>query len=376
MAHKSIKHLFLASLLAFSMGAQAASTPASAPTAEEEKKLNIYNWSDYITKETIANFEKETGIKVQYDVYDSNQMLESKLMAGKTGYDIVVPTASPYMVRQIGLKILQKLDKTKLTNYKNLDADIMQRLAVQDPNNEFGVPWMWGSVGIGYNVKKIKEIDPTAKVDSLGIIFDPKNAAKFKDCGIAMLDSPSDILPNAWVYAGLDPNSDKKEDLDKAKEVMMAIRPYIRQFHSSKYIDDLANGELCLVLGYSGDIIQAKNRAAEAKHGVEVNYVLPKEGAQIWVDVMVIPTDAKHPGNAHKFMDYVMRPEVIAANSNFIGYANANKPALALVDDVIKNNKEIYPDAETMKKMYTIKAASQAVERTRTRAWTSILSGK
>jgi putrescine transport system substrate-binding protein len=375
MVHKSLKQLFLASLFTLAVSAQAADKSADAKTAAEEKQLNIYNWSDYITKDTITNFEKETGIKVQYDVYDSNQMLESKLMAGKTGYDIVVPTASPYMVRQIGLKILQKLDKSKLTNYKNLDADIMKRLAVQDPNNEYGVPWMWGSVGIGYNVKKIKEIDPTAKVDSLGIIFDPKNAEKFKACGIAMLDSPSDILPNALVYAGLDPNSEKKEDLEKAKEVMMAIRPHVRQFHSSKYIDDLANGDLCLVLGYSGDIIQARNRAAEAKNGTEINYVLPKEGAQIWVDVMVIPADAKHPNNAHKFLDYVMRPDVIAANSNFIGYANANKPALALVSPEIKNNKEIYPDQATMQKMYTIKSASQAVDRMRTRAWTSILSG-
>ncbi|MCE3233292.1 MAG: spermidine/putrescine transporter substrate-binding protein PotF [Rickettsiaceae bacterium] len=345
------------------------------PAAAEDKKLNIYNWSDYITPETISNFEKETGIKVQYDVYDSNQMLESKLMAGKTGYDIVVPTASPYMTRQIKLNILQKLDKAKLSNYKNLDPVIMKRLEAQDPGNSYGLPWMWGTVGIGYNVKKIKEIAPDAQTDSLSIIFDPKNAEKFKACGIVMLDSPIDIIPNALVYAGIDPNSQKPEDLEKAKSVMMAIRPFIRQFHSSKYIDDLANGDICLVLGYSGDIIQASNRAAEAKNGVEVGYNIPKEGAQLWVDTMVIPADAKHPDNAHKFLDYILKPDVISANTNFIGYANANKPALPLIKDEIKNNKQVYPSEEAMNKMYTVAQAPQSFERLRTRAWTSILSG-
>jgi putrescine transport system substrate-binding protein len=362
-----IKYLIISSLVVSCVSVNALG-------AEEEKQLNIYNWSDYITKETLTNFEKETGIKVQYDVYDSNQMLESKLMAGKTGYDIVVPTASPYMVRQIKLGILQKLDKSKLKNYGNLDPAIMKRLAVQDPDNHYGVPWMWGTVGIGYNVKKIKEIMPDAPVDSLSILFDPKFAEKFKSCGIAMLDSPSDIFPNALVYAGLYPNSQKPEDLEKAKEIMMAIRPNIRQFHSSKYIDDLANGDLCLVLGYSGDIIQASNRAKEAKNGVAIAYALPKEGAQVWVDTMVIPKDAKHPGNAHKFLDYILRPEVIAANTNFIGYANANKKALPLVKDEIKNNKQIYPDQAAMEKMYTLAPSDQKFERLRTRAWTSILS--
>ncbi len=344
--------------------------------AEEEKQLNIYNWSDYITPETISNFEKETGIKVQYDVYDSNQLLESKLMAGKTGYDIVVPTSSPFMVRQIKQGLYQELDKSKLPNYGNLDPVIMKRLAAHDPNNAHAIPWMWGTVGIGYNVKKVKEIMPDAPVDSLKILFDPELAKKFAECGIGMLDSPTDILPNALVYAGLDPNSHKKEDLAKAEAVMMAVRPYIRQFHSSKYIDDLANGDLCLVLGFSGDIMQAANRAKEAKRGVEVGYNIPKEGGQVWVDAMVILKDAAHPENAHKFLNYIMQPDVIAANTNFIGYANANEKALPLVAEDIRENKQIYPSAGMMEHMYTLEPADAKFDRLRTRTWTHILSGK
>lgn len=348
----------------------------SLANAQEEKQLNIYNWSDYITPETIADFEKETGIKVQYDVYDSNQLLESKLMAGKTGYDIVVPTSTPFMVRQIKLGLYQPLDKAKLTNYSNLNPEIMRRLTAHDAGNSHAVPWMWGTVGIGYNVKKIKEIMPDAPIGSLKMLFDPAVAEKFASCGIGMLDSPTDILPNALVYAGLDPNSTKKEDLEKAEAVMMAVRPHIRQFHSSKYIDDLANGDLCVVLGFSGDIMQAANRAKEAKNGVEVAYAIPKEGAQIWVDAMVILKDAEHPENAHTFINYILRPEVIAKNTNFIGYANANTKALPLVDKEISENKQVYPTEEMMKSMYTLEPANAEFDRLRTRTWTRILSGK
>ncbi len=349
---------------------------SSVAMAEEEKKLNIYNWSDYILPETIEQFEKETGIKVQYDVYDSNQLLESKLMAGKTGYDIVVPTSSPFLVRQIKLGLYQKVNKDALSNYKNLDPKIMKMLAAHDPNNGYSVPWMWGSVGIGYNVKKVKEIMPDAPINSLKVLFDPKVASRFKDCGIGMLDSSVDIVPNALVYAGLDPNSQKPEDLAKAEEVLKAVRPYIRQFHSSKYIDDLANGDLCLVLGFSGDIMQASSRAEEAKNGVEVGYALPKEGAQVWIDAMAIPADAPHPENAHKFINFVLRPEVVAANSNFIGYANPNEAAFKLVDKEIREDKQIYPPADVLSKMYTLKPTTTTYDRLRTRAWTRILSGK
>lgn len=349
---------------------------SSAAMAEEEKKLNIYNWSDYILPETIQQFEKETGIKVQYDVYDSNQLLESKLMAGKTGYDIVVPTSSPFLVRQIKLGLYQKINQKELSNYKNLDPKIMKMLAAHDPNNGYSVPWMWGSVGIGYNVKKLKEIMPDAPINSLKVLFDPKVASRFKDCGIGMLDSSVDIVPNALVYAGLDPNSQKPEDLAKAEEVLKAVRPYIRQFHSSKYIDDLANGDLCLVLGFSGDIMQAKTRAEEAKNGVEVGYALPKEGAQVWIDAMAIPADAPHPENAHKFINFVLRPEVVAANSNFIGYANPNVASFKLVDKAIREDKQIYPPEDVLKNMYTLKPTTTTYDRLRTRAWTRILSGK
>lgn len=351
-------------------------TISSLAYGDEEKKLNIYNWSDYITPETIANFEKETGIQVQYDVYDSNQLLESKLMAGTTGYDIVVPTSSPFLVRQIKFGLYQNLDKSKLTNYSNLDPNIMTRLAAHDPENARAVPWMWGTVGIGYNIQKIKEIMPDAPVDSLKMLFDPALAEKFAACGIGMLDSPTDILPNALVYAGLNPNSHSKEDLAKAEEVMLAVRPYIRQFHSSKYIDDLANGNLCLVLGFSGDIMQAANRAKEADNGVEIRYAIPKEGGQIWIDAMVILKDAKHSDNAHTFLNYILRPEVIAENTNFIGYANANTEALPLIAENIREDKQIYPPAEIMDSMYSIEPADAKFDRLRTRTWTRILSGK
>jgi putrescine transport system substrate-binding protein len=344
--------------------------------ADEEKVLNIYNWSNYILPSTLEQFEKETGIKVEYDVYDSNQMLESKLMAGSTGYDIVVPTAAPFLERQIKLGLYQKLKKDQLPNYKNLDPKIIDLLAKNDHQKEYSVPWMWGSVGIGYNIKKVKEIMPDAPLDSLKMIFDPAIAQKFSKCGITIIDSPSDVIPNALVYLGLDPNSEKKEDLEKAEKVLMAIRPYIRNFHSSKYIDDLANGEICLALGFSGDIIQAGNRATEAKNGIMVKYTIPKEGAQVWIDVMAITKDAKHPTNAHKFIDFILRPGVAAANTNYIGYANGNEESKRYVSKRIIQDKEIYPSNSMIKKMYSLKLMPASFERLRTRMWTKILSAE
>ena len=348
---------------------------SSGARAEEEKKLNIYNWSDYIAPETITNFQKETGIKVQYDVYDSNQLLESKLMAGKTGYDIVVPSAAPFLARQIKLGFYQPLSKSKFKNYNNLDKKILKLLSVNDPDNAYSIPWMWGTVGIGYNVKKIKAIMPDAPISSLSMLFDPKIAGKFAACGIGMLDSPTDIIPNALLYTGINPNSQKPEDLKKAEEIMMAIRPSVRQFHSSKYIDDMANGDMCLVLGFSGDIIQASNRAREAKNGVEVAYILPKEGAQLYIDAMAIPKDAPHPENAHKFLDYIMKPKVVALSSNLIGYANANSQSYPLLKAAIRDNKQIYPPDKVMEKMYSLAPSNPAFDRLRTRAWTHILTG-
>lgn len=344
--------------------------------SQEERKLNIYNWSDYITADTIKQFESETGIKVQYDVYDSNQILESKLMAGKTGYDIVAPTASPYLARQIKLGLYQVLDRSKLTNYGNLDHDIMKMLSKSDHDNLHSIPWMWGTIGIGYNVKKAAQYAPNIPLNSLNTIFDINTVKKFSSCGVGMLDSAGDIIPVALTYLGLNPNSQKKEDLRKAQDLLISIRPYIREIHSSKYIDSLANGDLCLVLGYSGDVMQASKRAKEAKKGVEIKYVLAKEGVQLWIDAFAIPKDAPHPNNALAFLNFILRANIVARNTNALGYANPNKAAFPLVDKSISGNKSIYPSTEERNKMYILEQSSLEFDRLRTRTWTRFVSGR
>jgi putrescine transport system substrate-binding protein len=344
--------------------------------ADETKTLNVYNWSDYIADDTLSRFEAETGIKVNYDVYDSNEVLEAKLMAGRSGYDVVVPSASPFLARQIAAGVYQKIDKAKLTNYGNLDPQILAAAANADPGNQYGVPYLWGTTGIGYNPAKVKAaLGPTAPVDSLKLIFDPANAKKLASCGISLLDTPQEMFPAALAYLGRDPLSREKADLDKAAEVIAAIRPFVRKFHSSQYINDLANGDLCVAFGYSGDVIQAKNRAADAKNGVEIAYSIPKEGAMIWIDMMAIPKDAPHPENALKFIDYILRPEVIAAISNSVGYANPNTLALELVDEDIRNNPGIYPPSEIRQHLFFDKPVTPQYERLRTRAWTRVKTG-
>ncbi len=344
--------------------------------ADETKTLNVYNWSDYIADDTLSRFEAETGIKVNYDVYDSNEVLEAKLMAGRSGYDVVVPSASPFLARQIAAGVYQKIDKAKLTNYGNLDPQILAAAANADPGNQYGVPYLWGTTGIGYNPAKVKAaLGPTAPVDSLKLIFDPANAKKLAGCGISLLDTPQEMFPAALAYLGRDQLSREKADLDKAAEVIAAIRPFVRKFHSSQYINDLANGDLCVAFGYSGDVIQAKNRAADAKNGVEIAYSIPKEGAMIWIDMMAIPKDAPHPENALKFIDYILRPEVIAAISNAVGYANPNTLALELVDEDIRNNPGIYPPSEIRQHLFFDKPVTPQYERLRTRAWTRVKTG-
>ena len=352
-------------------GKAAAVASTEAPPASGDNVLNIYNWSDYIAPDTIANFEKETGIKVRYDVFDSNEVLEAKLLAGTTGYDIVVPSAS-FVARQIQAGVFQSLDKSKLTNYKNLDTDVMKVLAGYDPNNEHVVPWMWGTTGVGYNVKMIKDRMPDAPLGSWDMIFKPEVAAKFKDCGVSTLDAPSEVFPSSLRYLGLPTGSQTEENLQKAAQLVMGLRPSVKYFHSSQYINDLANGELCLVLGWSGDIFQARDRAAEAKNGNQIAYFIPKEGALLWVDTMAIPKDAKHAANAYKFLDYVMRPEVIAAVSNTVHYANGNAAATPLVDEAIRNDKAVYPDPELKSKLFPNVVNTPEYDRLVTRAWTKI----
>jgi putrescine transport system substrate-binding protein len=343
--------------------------------AAEEKVVNVYNWSDYIGPNTLADFEKETGIKPHYDVYDSNETLEAKLFAGKSGYDVVSPS-SGFLGRQIKAGVYQKLDKSKMPHLAGLDPELMKRVASADPGNEYATIYAWGTIGLGMNIDKIRKRMPDAPIDSYDLVFKPENAKKFADCGIAMLDSPSDIIEITLNYLGKDPHSDKKADIDAAEKALLAIRPYIKYFHSSRYIDDLVNGELCLVVGWSGDVFIAKGRAEEAKNNVKIEYHIPKEGTQIFFDMLAVPKDAPHPENAMKFIDYTLTPAVEAAFSNTTSYPNAVPASLPLIDKDISGDPSINPPPEVMSKLFSDKTASPALDRLRTRAWTRIKTGK
>ena len=346
-------------------------------TAGSAKVVNVYNYSDYIAEDTIPNFEAATGIKVTYDVFDSDEMVETKLLAGDSGYDVVVPTLN-FFGRQIQAGVFLELDKSKLPNLANLDPAIMERIAGQDPGNKYGVPYMVGTTGIGYNVAKLKERfgDDTAIANSWDLVFKPENIAKMKDCGVTLLDTPADMLPIALNYLGLDPHSSSEADLKKAAELLKSIRPYVQNFHSSQYVSSLANGSTCLVVGWSGDILQARDRADEAENGVEVAYSIPVEGAPQWFDMLAIPADAKNVDAAYAFINNLMDPKVAANNTNFITYANPVKDATALVDPEIAGDEGIYPSAEASAKMFTFAVNSPETERLYTRLWTEIKTGR
>lgn len=346
-----------------------------AALAEEEPVLNVYNWSDYIAEDTISNFEADTGIKVNYDVFDSNETLEAKLLAGNSGYDVVVPSGV-FLQRQIQAGLFLPLDKAKLSNWGNLDPAVMERAVVYDPGNAHAIDYMWGTTGFGYNVDKIAERMPDAPVDSWDMIFKPEIADKFADCGITLLDSPSDMIEIAYNYLGIDPHSQSTDDLKKAEELLLSIRPYVRYFHNSQQINDLANGEVCLSVGWSGDILIASDRAAEADNGVEVAYVIPEEGTNMWFDLMAIPVDAPHPENAHKFINYILEPEVAAEITNYVYYASGNKAALEFVEPEIKEDPAIYPPAEVMANLFVGVTPEPRYDRQRTRAWTRIRTGQ
>ena len=353
----------------------AAALAALPAAAMAEGVVNVYNWSDYIGETTVADFEKETGIKVNYDVFDSNETLEAKLLSGNSGYDVVVPTAN-FLERQIQAGAFAPLDKAQLDNIGNMDADIAKIVARHDPDNAHAITYMWGTNGFGYNEEKIKERMPDAPVGSWDMIFNPEVAAKFADCGISLLDSASEVVPSALNYLGLDPNSEDKGDLDKAKALLLSIRPYIKYFHSSQYINDLANGEICIAMGYSGDILQARDRAAEAENGNTIHYVIPAQGAQMWFDMMAIPVDAPHKAEAHAFINYIMRPQVIADASNFVFYANGNAAATPLVSEEVTSDPGIYPSEAIKKNLFSLSARSAKYERLLTRAWTEIKTGQ
>ena len=344
--------------------------------AQSGRVVNVYNWSDYIDPKVLEGFTKDTGIKVQYDTFDANETLETKLLAGKSGYDVVVPTAY-FLERQIKAGVFQKLDKSKLGNFANVWPDIARRLAVYDPDNQYAVNYMWGTTGIGYNVKAMRErLGPNGKIDSWDIVFKPENLAKFKDCGVHMLDSADDIVPAALHFLGLNPNSTDANELDKAAELLMKIRSSVRKFHSSEYLNALAGGEICLVVGWSGDIKQAQKRAIETKNGVEIGYSIPKEGAQMFFDNLAIPKDAGHVAEAHAFIDYLLRPDVAAKNSDLVAYANGNLASQKFIDKTVLDDKSVYPDSATMSRLYTVSARDQKSQRLLNRLWTKVKTGR
>ncbi len=346
-----------------------------AATASMAAEVRIYNWSDYIDESILEDFTKETGIEVTYDVFDSNEVLETKLLAGGTGYDIVVPTGS-FLSRQIQAGVFQKLDKSKLPNLKNMWDDVAAQTAKYDPGNEYSINYMWGTTGIGYNVGKAKEILGTDTIDSWDVIFKPELISKFKDCGVHLLNAPDELIPAALNWMGIDPNTSDPDDLAKAEEALMAIRPYVQKYHSSEYINALANGDICLAVGWSGDVLQARDRADEADNGVEVAYSIPKEGALMWFDQMAIPADAQNVEEAHAFLDYIMRPEVIAKASNYVYYANGNKASMELLEEDLITDPGVYPTEEATKGLYTKLAYDPKTQRVATRLWTKVTTGQ
>ncbi|MCJ7453335.1 MAG: polyamine ABC transporter substrate-binding protein [Steroidobacteraceae bacterium] len=353
--------------------ASATQAPAAAPA--EEKVVNVYNWSDYIDPAMLEAFTAETGIKVNYDVFDNNEVLQTKLLAGNTGYDVVVPSAS-FLELQIKAGVFQKLDRSKLPNWQYLDENILERVGRHDPGNEYAVNFMWGTDAIGYNVKKVMAIDPKAPGNSWKLLFDPAEAKKFKDCGISILDAPDETVSVVLAYLGRNPNSENLDDLKAAEEALMKIRPYVRTINSSEYINGLATGELCVVMGWSGDILQAKTRAEEGEQGLEIAMTVPEDGTVIWFDMFAIPADAPHPNNAHAFINFMSKPEVAAANSNFISYASGNAGALPLLDPAVRDDPSVYPPPETMAKLFPNLAHTQEFTRELNRTWTRFMTGK
>ena len=338
-----------------------------------DKVVNVYNWSDYIDESILESFEKETGIKVVYDVFDSNDILETKLLAGNSGYDVVVPSGS-FLKRQIQAGVFRKLDKRKLTNYGNLWDVILDRTSQFDEDNAYSVNYMWGTTGIGINVNKVKEFAPDAPLDSWELLFNEEHVSKLAGCGIYVLDAADEVIPIALQYIGENPVSVDPKVIAKAEPILKKIRPYIKKFHSSEGINALANGDICVALSWSGDMVQARDRAAEAGNGVEIEYVLPKEGTGVWFDQMAIPSDAKNQDNAHKFINYIMRPEIMARASNYVYYANGNLASQPYLNHDVIKDIAIYPDEETMEKLYVYETYPPKAQRVLTRTWTRIKS--
>ena len=346
------------------------STFSAATHADET--VNISNWNGYIADDTLVNFNKETGIKATYDIHDSNEVLESKLMTGNTGYDVVSPS-NHFLSRLIKAGAIQKLDRSQLPNWKNLDPALMKKLEVNDPGNQYGYPYMWGTAGIGYNVEKIKAIFGNTDVTrSWSLFFDENNIKKLSECGVAIIDNPTQILPITLNYLGLPPHSHEPADYKKAEQALLKIRPYVQYFHASKYISDLANGNVCAVIGFNGDIVQAAASAREAKNGIDIAYSIPEEGSTLWLDMVVMPKNAPHERNGYAYMNYLLEPKVIANISNSTHYANPNSAADAFVDPAVKQDLAIYPPKNVMDKLFTVEDLPAAIARLSTRLWTKL----
>lgn len=364
---RNVRILASASLMAMAM---------ALPAAAQQKTLNVYNWSDYIGPNVVSGFEKKTGVKVNYDTFDANETLEAKLQAGSSGYDIAVPTLTPFLARDIKAGLYQKIDKSKLKNYDNLDKGLLEIMAKYDPGNEHAIPWVSATDAIGYNAQKVKQILPNAPTDSWALIYNPENASKLKNCGIELLDSPTDVIPVVLNYLGLDPKTEKSEDLKKAQDVLFKIRPYVRKFDSSGYINDLANGDICVAHGWSTDISIAGKRAKEAGKTYDVILSIPKEGTLVYIDSMAVPKGAPNYDLAMQWLDHVMEPEVAADTANTIRGRVGVAAAKPFIEKEVVENPGVYPSAEVQKTFFTIGVASAQFERERTRAWTRIKTGR
>ncbi|MDF1856335.1 polyamine ABC transporter substrate-binding protein [Pseudooceanicola sp.] len=344
-------------------------------TAAMAEDVRVYNWSDYIDENLLAKFQTETGINLIYDVFDSNELLETKMLAGGSGYDVVVPTGT-FLQRQISAGAFQKLDLAKLPNHQNLWDVIAKRTAQYDPDNAYSINYMWGTTGIGANIGKVTAtLGADAPIDSLELVFDPANMEKLAACGVHFLDAPTEMIPAALKYIGEDPDSKDPAKIEEAAKVLEAVRPYVQKFHSSEYINALANGDICVAFGWSGDILQARDRAAEADNGNEIAFHAPKEGALMWFDQMAIPADAPNPDGAHKFLNFIMDAQNMAAASNYVYYANGNKASQEFLNEDVIGDGAIYPDAATLDNLYSVSPYDPKVQRVVTRIWTRVKSG-
>ena len=373
-----MKRMFstLSSLSAAVLAATAALWGPPAAAQEEEKVLNVYNWSDYIAEDTLKNFEKETGIKVRYDNFDNNEIVHAKLVAGKTGYDVVVPSSYWAKIQADG-GLLMKLDKSKLPNYKNLDPALLEQLAKLDPGNQYQVNWLWGYTTVGINVEKVKAALGGMPMpdNAWDLVFKPEYISKLKGCGVSFLDSATEVIPAALHYLGKPAYSKTQADYAGVAPLLKSVRPYVTLFSSSGYINDMANGSICVALGWSGDINIARQRAIEGKTGQNIQALIPKTGGILFFDVMVIPADAPHPNNAYKFIDYILRPEVHASLTNKVFYANPNKESRKFIKPEVASNPTVFPGPEDMKKMQAPDALSNDIRRTMTRLYTSFKTG-